>query len=80
MKNSISRTTMPMDTSGKVSIMNPTNVNNNSKNNNVQPETPEIGVEATTLPPINKKNQVTEAADDMINKLQSYISSEIECK
>lgn len=38
----------------------------------------DVGVEATTLPPINSKDQVLEAADDMFNNLQQYISSEIE--
>ena len=38
----------------------------------------DVGIEATTLPPINSKNQVMEAADDMFNNLQQYITSEIE--
>ncbi len=40
----------------------------------------DVGVEATTLPPIDSKDQVLEAADDMFNNLQQYISSEIERK
>lgn len=40
----------------------------------------DVGIDATTLPPINPKNQVIEAADDMFNNLQQYITAEIECK
>lgn len=40
----------------------------------------DVGIDATTLPPINPQNQVIEAADDMFNNLQQYITSEIERK
>ena len=38
----------------------------------------DIGVEATTLPPISSKDRVLATADDMFQNLHNYITSEFE--
>ncbi|KAJ6218263.1 hypothetical protein RDWZM_009420 [Blomia tropicalis] len=57
------------------------------KDENVKNENPilhnndntiDIGVEATTLPPISSKDRVLATADDMFQNLHNYITSEFE--
>lgn len=40
----------------------------------------DVAIEATMLPPVNTKAQLAECSEEMFNKLQDYMISEIECR